>query len=355
MKIDLDRIQKELDAGNITVRNNKANDLFIYNYSIDCQFKKRWNDISSMCRGLILDKEGNIIARPFPKFFNDGELPGLGIPIPNLPFEVFSKMDGSLGILYKYHNQHRFATRGSFHSIQSQMANKILDEKYSHVKFKDGITYLVEIIYPENRIVVDYNGLTDLILLAMIDIETGKDLPLEDIGLPIVEKFDGLKDLSKLKSLEIKNKEGYVIKFSNDFRMKIKFDEYVRLHRILTGLNEKHVWDYLQQGKDPLVDIGKNVPEEFLIWLEKVVNTLQKQYSEIEYCCMEHYTHVSGLNLKTRKEIAIELFKVCPKQYTSVVFNMIDLKDYRNIIWNSIKPKFGHTFSHDDLVLEKED
>ena len=48
-------------------------DLWIYNYTKRCQYEKKWDEVTTMCRGLILNKEGNIIARPFKKFFNIGE------------------------------------------------------------------------------------------------------------------------------------------------------------------------------------------------------------------------------------------------------------------------------------------
>jgi putative RNA ligase len=36
------------------------------------------------------------------------------------------------------------------------------------------MTVLVEIVYPANRIVLDYGGLDDLILLGAVDIATGR-------------------------------------------------------------------------------------------------------------------------------------------------------------------------------------
>ena len=39
-------------------------------------------------------------ALTFPKFWNYGEL---GLPLPDLPFTVTKKMDGSMGIVF-WHN-----------------------------------------------------------------------------------------------------------------------------------------------------------------------------------------------------------------------------------------------------------
>jgi RNA ligase len=97
---------------------------------------------------------------------------------------VYDKLDGSLGILYFYDDKPYIATRGSFTSEQAERANKIFQKKYSHLHFNKEHTYLFEIIYPENRIVVDYGAKEDLILLAVLDTETGKDLELPDWKCP---------------------------------------------------------------------------------------------------------------------------------------------------------------------------
>ena len=45
-------------------------DIFIYNYSRSCTLEGVWNEATLQCRGIIVDKDYNILARPFEKFFN---------------------------------------------------------------------------------------------------------------------------------------------------------------------------------------------------------------------------------------------------------------------------------------------
>ena len=131
--------------------------LAIYNYSQKTQYEGRWDDVTISCRGLIVDTEtGEVIIRPFQKFFNYEEVPS------EIPWEtsdyvyVQEKMDGSLGILFKYKKDWILATRGSFTSAQAVRGMEILKSKYDLNKFEHTVAYLVEIIYPENMIVVDY-------------------------------------------------------------------------------------------------------------------------------------------------------------------------------------------------------
>jgi len=69
--------------------------LTIYNYSQETQFEKHWDEITLMCRGLVVDDTGVIVARPFKKFFNWEEIIHSVDPAQlKMDFEVFDKMDG---------------------------------------------------------------------------------------------------------------------------------------------------------------------------------------------------------------------------------------------------------------------
>ena len=74
-------------------------DLTIWNYSPKVQYEKLWDDITLQCRGLVTNSKGDIVARPFKKFFNYEEYKPEEIPNEN--YVVYEKMDGSLGILFK--------------------------------------------------------------------------------------------------------------------------------------------------------------------------------------------------------------------------------------------------------------
>lgn len=157
MKIDL----KELISRAEFIRGtpHETEGLTIWNYTAKCQFERAWDEYTRMARGLITDSVGNIIARPFPKFFNYGETEET--KTENLPKDipiVTVKLDGSLGIQYYLGNKLYIATRGSFTSEQAIWATKWMQERFTQNNFVSGYTYLYEIIYPENKIVVDYGN-----------------------------------------------------------------------------------------------------------------------------------------------------------------------------------------------------
>lgn len=216
--------------------------LSILNYTEKAAYEGVWNEATRQCRGLIATNEGVVVARPFPKFFNHGQE---GAPELDLRASVVvtDKMDGSLGIVYRDGDEWSVATRGSFLSEQAIHATEILRSRYRDWEPPEGCTTLVEIVYPENRIVVDYAGLDDLVYLASLRIDDGTVEPWFWPG-PLAEEF-GYDTLAHALAAEPRpNREGLVVYLPdlND-RVKIKQDDYVALHRILTGTNARHVWE----------------------------------------------------------------------------------------------------------------
>lgn len=339
-KIDM-QLHRRLEAeGFLHIQTHDAAPLLIHNYAPKTQYDRHWTPETLMSRGLITDHEGRIVARPFPKFFNLDEYVGLFGPLPKEPFEVYEKMDGSMGVLYFVDGQPRIATRGSFHSEQADKANEILRRRYSHVRFDPDLTYIFEIIYPENRIVVDYGDQEDLVLLGIFETRSGREQALQDIGLPLVQRYDGLKDLDAIRTMQDSNREGFVIRFASGLRVKVKFEEYVRLHRIISGVSARVIWEYLQEGSE-MEALLERVPDEFYRWVKGVQTDLKARYAEIEATARAEFR-----TFPTRKEAAEYFLAQCT--YPAVLFKMLDARPYDPIIWKMIRPEHQTPFRSDD-------
>lgn len=141
-KLMLKVLEKYHQDGLLYKQQHPSLPLTIWNYTEIVQFEGKWDDITLMCRGLVTDDKGNVVARPFKKFFNIEE----GRFTPTEKFEVFEKMDGSLGIVFWYNNEWHIATRGSFTSDQAIKGKELLKD-YPTEKLNKNKTYLVEIIY----------------------------------------------------------------------------------------------------------------------------------------------------------------------------------------------------------------
>jgi RNA ligase len=294
-----------------------------------------------------------VIARPFKKFFNIEE----NRHESTSEFEVFEKMDGSLGILFNYNGEWILSSRGSFTSDQAVKGTELL-QKYDYKRLDPQYTYLFEIIYPENRIVCQYDY-EDLVLLGMIHTETGyevsihsgddKDIRfknmLNNIGLNIVKKYDGLRDYTFLKRMVGDNKEGFVVRFSNGSRMKIKGEEYLRLHKIMTNISTTSVWEILSTDGDLSVLLD-NVPDEFYNKIKEYERNLRYgHYNLSEYCGKTHdyfrYGKYNDIEVEpTKKELSEHLKANIKPQLHSIIYAMWDKKPYDHVIWRLLKPEF---------------
>jgi RNA ligase len=278
--------------------------LTIYNYSQSTQFERKWDEITLACRGLVLDENGTIVARPFKKFFNWEEIkdhPEFPASKFAMPYEVFDKEDGSLGIGFFYKGTFVVATRGSFTSDQAIRATTLL-KKYdlSAAANFSTMTFLFEIIYPENRIVVDYKGEEKLVMLGMVETSTGEEVSYdiakrvaEKMGMPFVKKWEEDLTFEKIKALNTENKEGVVVKFSWG-RMKIKFDDYVALHRILTNCSSYDIWENLMTFGELPKELFDKVPDEFFGWVRETRDRIMEDFQFIEAAARAEFKVVLG-------------------------------------------------------------
>ena len=404
MKYDLNILNEYIEKGLVIKQVHPTLPLSIYNYSRTCQYGGLWDEITLACRGLVLDNEGNVIAKPFPKFFNYEE--HTAEEIPNELFDVYEKMDGSLGICFYYERELTYveryklwfngnyetgmeyceeivpnfddpyfhptpttkgewhiATRGSFISEQAMKGKELLG-KYNFQKLHTDYTYLFEIIYKENRIVCDYD-FEDVVLLGVINTKTGIEVNLhsdtedvriqnivKNIGLNVVTRYNTFGEgFDELKREISNSKEGYVIRFKGGMRMKIKGDEYVRLHRILTNFSTTDIWELLRSGGD-MNEFLDRVPDEFDKWVKSTISDLK--YAHFQICERAGKLHDGFRYGKygdvypepTKKEFA----EFVMKQYVplrSVMFAIWDKKPYDDIVWKLIKPKWSKPFKKD--------
>jgi len=398
MKYDLSMLNNYIDRGLVIKQDHPSLPLSIYNYSRECQYSKQWDDITLNMRGTILDIEGNVIAKPFPKFFNYEEHEPE--EIPNESFRVYEKLDGSLGIIFYYERElsleeryniwfnnnyetgmERFfdpnnlpnfddpyyeptpttkgewhiSTRGSFTSEQAIKGKEMLG-KLPLDKLDKNNTYLSEILFKENRIVVDYGDYEGLVLLGAYNCNTGAEI--ERCELEKLDGFDLVKtyktwgeDWETLKREISKDNEGYVIRFIGGMRMKIKGEEYVRLHKILTNFSTKDIWELLKNN-EPMEPFLERVPDEFDDWVKRIMMNLRWSFHHIDERVgkMYDYFRYGKFNDRdpepTKKEFAEFVMKQ-PEELRPILFKMWDKAPYDDIIWKLLKPKYKKPFRND--------
>jgi len=314
----------------------------IFNYTDKASWENYWTPVTLQCRGLVIDDKGNIIARPFPKFFNYGQPGAADIGLED-EIVAFDKADGSLGILLP---NGEVCTRGSFTSEQAVWATTWWKETRGSRMIHPDITQLFEIVYPGNRIVIDYGDIEGLIALGSIHIETGDFSPPLQRSVSeyrVVAQFPHRTLQHALSAPPRANAEGLVIwKPSTNERVKIKYDEYVRLHKFLTGVNERHIWEVLAANGDTAVAFS-GAPDEFHAWIKQVSDRLLAEFDAMhDKVTVEYLTIVRELPFVHERKVFVE--QVIDRQDKAFLFALYDGKQVDAMIWRMLKPKGGATF-----------
>lgn len=351
-------LTKAVESGRVTARSHPSLPYTIFNYSPEVQFSKDWDEVTLNCRGLILDEDYSIVARPWKKFFNLGEV---NLPIQfDTPVEIMDKADGSLGILYPEprgddgYQHYSVSTRGSFTSEQALFATSLWKRKYAEPHettleaLDEAYTFLFEIIYPENRIVLNYGDMQELILLGAVQNENGyyfgPQFAKSTLGWtgPVVETFDYNTISDALGYMDRKNAEGYVIR-SHNFLVKLKQPDYLDLHRLVTNASPLTVWEKLKDGKSK-AEIVSAFPDEFHDYIGSMIDPLLEAYSERVEQILERYSQVlasvtaafdQSPTFPDRKDFA-NAFKKSPD--AKFFFMLLDSKPIGEVVWRELRP-----------------
>ena len=287
-------LEAEVVNGKINKFHDEGTSLVGYSYDRSCMIESYWNDATMIARGIVIDEDTKeIVALPFCKFFNLSERGGV---IPDEEFEVFEKADGSLGIIFSYKGEWRVNTRGSFKSDQAIWAKKYFDENSIKSNLDDDCTYLAEIVFHDNRIVIDYQ-FEGLVLLGGYNNISFEELDLKEVAshfnvpnttnIKVAETHEGksIDDLIYLaENVLTENEEGFVVRFLNGHRVKIKGARYCHLHKILSDFSEKRVMEYVRDTPNVNVfeeDFFNSMPEEFQIDFYTYYNKYELLFNSI--------------------------------------------------------------------------
>ena len=312
-----------------------SRDLYIWNYTDVAQFKQQWDDVTTIARALVTDSAGKIIARSFNKFHNIEQ----AIHRPTPEFVVYEKLDGSLIIAFWHVDTWIVASRGSFSSAQSSHAYRVLSPHFD--RLDKNLTYSFEIIYPENRIVVDYKDRNELVLLTAFDVQGHEypDITVSGHVIPKVVTYN-FQEYENIKQLEWDNAEGFVVRFSNGERCKIKFKRYLDLHRVVTNINALTVWHMFCNNTEELEMQDISIPDEFMQWTKDTWLEYKRSYDAIykEVTSTYHSMNVAANSRADFGKMASN------HKHSKLLFALLHGKEdrFKEIICDMLKPHNGH-------------
>jgi tRNA splicing ligase len=306
----------------VTERFHDTLPLAIYCYGRKAVHEQHWDDVTRKTRGLIVDlKTGDIIARPYEKFFalgqneyHDREYDILAEELG--PPTVTEKVNGSLGIFWRYGIHWGVASKGSFHSPHAEFATKWLEKRVEEdgpFVFPEGYTPVFEIICQEIQPHVIKYPKDGLVLIGLIKLDTGEETSynvLDDYGfknrLCVPSQIHNHVDyLFEMDSSEF---EGVVLTYDRPgqtpFKVKIKFPTFLK--------NRKEFYKNLQR-------VAHHDDEKYVEIFNRATALMLEAY---KICTTR--AHFAEFIIKSDNEIA------------PVCFAMLDEKDHKQVIWRII-------------------
>lgn len=343
-KYDINYLLQLYEEG-ILKMNKYKDQLYVFCYSPRCQYEKLWDDITINMRGIVLDIEGNVIAPCMPKFFNLNEVPETqpeNLP-KDMPYVIQNKADGSL--IHTFYNpfekRWQHTSKCSFDNEYIDAANLILPPAVleyiglrkdytlaSEIRFDSDpmrrVTKMKEGMYGITAWRVSSEGVNELPPCRSSDIFEFVKIPtVGDIPTTLEDAMDTFQDLE--------NTEGYVIRYENNFRFKLKTPWYLSLNRAIDHFSTPE--EARKTVKTCLANCGmstewiKFLPDE--LWeeaeaiAEDVVTSHKKLEKEVDDLYNLHYSD-------NRKEFAL---RVKDLPLAPILFNKYSGKEYKELLW----------------------
>lgn len=310
--LSIDEVRAAIKAANARLRapvfHENARDGFIlFNYRIQMpgsfpdpsqqpnEALAREAAILRECRGLCFDYQGNIIRRPYHKFFNLNEKEETRVSSIDwsMHHHILEKLDGSIMTPIVNDRECVWAIKEGW---PEKEVPEFIKSRQEYVSFaRDcasiGVTPIFEWCTPKRQIVVSYDD-DNLILTAIRNNRTGVYTPYEAMvglaesyGLPVVRSFGQMNDVDQyMNDIEaLVGMEGHVIRFLNGHQIKTKGAWYLAIHKTKNSLVfEKDVFalvlsEHADDIKAHLIEKDRIMVEEFQNKLFSEISTTAKR------------------------------------------------------------------------------
>jgi RNA ligase len=354
---------------NIVIKDN-GNGTTSINYTTITDSKLFNCHYTRECRGITFDnKTGNIVIRPFQKFFNIGEKPET-MPDKldwNDVKSITEKIDGSICTTMVIDGAVVAKSMSSFDSIHAKRMTEYINKNWNLVyfcktSFESGLTPIFEYVAPKFQIVIPYEK-EEITLLAIRNMVNGeyinldltlplRSLALDSLNINLLNNYNRLLngDYSLLQETlqKAKDTEGYVITFNNGQMVKAKTLWYTQLHRCKAMLSEKNVAEACLTGdiddiKGMMTTMGLDVTRanEIDIMVSRGLIHLTEQTEKLYNLYDYEYDKNGNRCPKSRKNFALDWKN---EKCFPLVMRKIDGKDidYMEFYKKRILPvKFG--------------
>lgn len=312
----------------------------------------RHGQILRECRGLKFYRDGSIAARPYSKFFNLNERPEtqIGHIDWNEPHIILSKLDGSMITPFvKNNGAIEWHTKRGFTEVSKPVMDFIQNNPHYEIManyfFEKNMTPIFEWCSKKQKIVIDY-PVDRLVLTAVRNNISGTYTKYDHLvqygnqfGIEVVSALrNNVGDVNKFveETRDLKNEEGYVVRFDSGLMVKLKADQYVRIHKSK---------DEIRFEKNVLALIVNDEIDDILpIFDEEDQNAINAYRNSVDQNLSHHATRLENIvnEWKTKgdkKNFATNYVKNIRGLESGLLFSIWDGKNSLETMFNLVKSK----------------
>jgi len=322
-------------------------DYWILNYH---QFTPNKTPYNVLTRGLVIHKSGKVASAPFFRFFNYGEPTAATVEFANS--DVLEKLDGSLvGVFFPNGDLDNpvwhFRSLISAHQKDRDFAIKgfVLNEgEYpllmevkpflEQINFKKAVgfdvgnfCFMFEFVSRANAVITKYDeqqyglyltGARYIPSLYELD-EDALDALARVIGVRRPRRWsaDSYEEVTAMMGNFSKDYEGFVVRDrTTGHRIKIKSEDYLKRHRLLTKLNYKNLIPLYFDGE-------RSEIEAYFPQTKAIFDEIEASYEAFVQEALRVLLYWQNKNV-SRKEVALGIVDKEPRYICSVVFKMLE-------------------------------
>ena len=317
------------------------------------------------CRGIIFDADGNLMSRPFHKFFNVNERTETQTHEIDMsqPHVIMEKMDGSMIRPILVDGYLRLATKMGVTEVAMQAEEWLA--KYSYLRIvvsrrdylrseiENGRTPIFEWVSPFNQIVIAYEE-ADLVYLGSRDNFTGEYFFDENAPFTKVPRY-GSMDGNILEYVDSQRgkegREGDIIRFADGHMLKVKNDWYVRIHKTIDRVRfDRNIVDLIIN--EDVDDVIPMLPQEQVDRIRDFETRFWNAFRQTE-------NRLYGLRIAAqqsyeddRKRIALEMVPSLPnKTDAQFIFRMLDGSNIRDLLLDHVRKNISSNTKWDSCAV----
>jgi RNA ligase len=308
------------------------------------------------CRGIIFDSEtGDIIRRPFHKFFNVNEREETQDHVIDLlrPHAILEKLDGSMICPFIVNGELIWGTKMGATDV-AKPVEEFVKNNPDYIEFSQqwidlGYTPIFEWCSRKQRIVLDYKE-DQLILTAMRNTVDGSYVQLftltkwaKEYDIPVVRQFDPQTDMKDFIEYvrELEDMEGFVVRFDDGHMLKLKCHWYLQIHKAKEAiLQDRNIVELILE--EHLDDVKAHLPAEDRDRLTQFESQFNLAVADATYVLANELQWIRDDNID-RKTFAIEHAEKYDQYMRALIFkNFEELShekywaDVRNTIRNNL-------------------